>query len=49
MSKVESNIDDLGVTRIPSAANFITTFWESEEKAERIAEKLLNEGIIVRR
>ena len=48
MSKIESSIDVLGVTRVPSAANFVTTFWESEEKAESIAEKLLDEGIIVR-
>ena len=48
MSKIESSIDVLGVTRVPSAANFVTTFWESEEKAESIAEKLLDKGIIVR-
>ena len=48
MSKIESSIDVLGVARVPSAANFITTFWESEEKAESIAENLLDEGIIVR-
>jgi len=48
MSKIESSIDVLGVTRIPSATNFVTTFWESEEKAESIAEKLLDKGIIVR-
>jgi histidinol-phosphate aminotransferase len=47
-SKIESSIDVLGVTRIPSATNFVTTFWESEEKAESIAEKLLDKGIIVR-
>ena len=32
MSKIESSIDELGVTRVPSAANFVTTFWESEKK-----------------
>jgi len=48
MSKIESSIDVLGVTRIPSATNFVTTFWESEEKAKSIAEKLLDKGIIVR-
>ena len=48
MSKIESSIDVLGVARVPSAANFVTTFWESEKKAESIAEKLLDEGIIVR-
>ena len=48
MSKIENSIDVLGVTRIPSATNFVTTFWESEEKAESIAEKLLDKGIIVR-
>ena len=48
MLKIESRIDELGVTRIPSATNFVTTLWESEEKAKSIAEKLLDEGIIVR-
>ncbi|MFQ6612834.1 MAG: histidinol-phosphate transaminase [Fidelibacterota bacterium] len=33
---------------IPSAANFITTIWESEETAARTTRKLLEMGIIVR-
>ncbi len=38
----------LNVETIPSAANFITTVWESGDRAHSIAEELLKRGIIVR-
>jgi histidinol-phosphate aminotransferase len=38
----------LNVETIPSAANFITTLWESGDRAHSIAEELLKRGIIVR-
>ena len=48
MVKIENSIDELGITRVPSAANFVTTFWGSEEKAKSITNRLLDKGIIVR-
>ena len=48
MVKIENSIDELGIARVPSAANFVTTFWGSEEKAKSITNKLLDKGIIVR-
>ncbi len=38
----------LNVETVPSVTNFITTIWESEEKAIFISEALLKNGIIVR-
>ena len=40
--------DKLGIEYIPSTANFITTVWESENRASEISMNLLNKGIIVR-
>ena len=39
---------ELNITCIPSATNFITTVWESEERAADITKRLLEKGIIVR-
>ena len=33
---------------LPSAANFITTIWESEDEAKNIVNRLMEAGIIVR-
>ncbi len=38
----------LGIKFIPSATNFVTTVWESPEKADALTGKLLHEGVIVR-
>ena len=44
--KQELNI--LGVEHIPSAANFITTVWESEEQSIKLSKSLLALGVIIR-
>ena len=44
--KQELNI--LGVEHIPSAANFITTVWKSEEKSLKLSKSLLGLGVIIR-
>ena len=44
--KQELNI--LGVEHIPSAANFITTVWESEEQSLKLSKSLLALGVIIR-
>ena len=33
---------------LPSSANFITTIWKSEDEAQRIVNRLMEAGIIVR-
>jgi len=38
----------LGIKYIPSATNFITTIWDSEEQAETVTQKMLNNGVIIR-
>ena len=48
MAYLKKELDQLGVMQIPSAANFITTVWESEEKANNLVQELLENGIIVR-
>lgn len=45
---LQSELDKLEVLFLPSAANFITTIWESEDEAIRIVNKLMEDGIIVR-
>ena len=40
--------DELNITYIPSAANFVTTRWSSETEALDITDQLLKKGIIVR-
>ena len=46
--KIEAKLDKLKIQRIPSATNFITTYWGSESRAKSISEKMLNKGIILR-
>jgi histidinol-phosphate aminotransferase len=48
MEFLTGEMDRLSIHYIPSAANFITTVWESEEMATRVTQKLLEAGIIVR-
>jgi len=38
----------LGIKTVASVANFITTIWESDNKASQITQDLLNHGVIVR-
>ena len=45
---LEKKIHLLGIKIIPSATNFITTFWGSEKQATYITEKLFQKGFIVR-
>ena len=44
----KEELDILGIDHIPSAANFITTVWESENQAIKLSKSLLAKGIIVR-
>jgi histidinol-phosphate aminotransferase len=48
MAYLKKELNQLGVMQIPSATNFITTVWESEEKANNLVQELLENGIIVR-
>ena len=45
---LESNLSKLNIITIPSVTNFITTVWESQQKANYITDALLQKGIIVR-
>ncbi len=45
---LENELQLLGVEIISSAANFITTVWNSEKRAAEITQSLLHKGIIVR-
>ena len=45
---LKEELDILGIENIPSAANFITTVWKSEQQAHRLSYDLLAKGIIVR-
>lgn len=44
----KKELEGLGIKTIPSVANFITTIWDTEDRAEKITESLLTKGIIVR-
>ena len=46
--KIEKKLDELGIKRIPSATNFVTTYWGSEIMAKEITQKILDKGIILR-
>ena len=46
--KIELKLDELNIKRIPSATNFITTYWGSENNAKEITENILDKGIILR-
>ncbi len=48
MEFLTGEMERLSIRYIPSAANFITTVWESEEMATQVTRKLLEAGIIVR-
>ena len=45
---LQNEFSKLGVLFLPSAANFITTIWKSEDEAKSIVNKLMESGIIVR-
>lgn len=42
------SLDRLQIDYLTSAANFVTTIWESESEAERINREALERGIILR-
>jgi histidinol-phosphate aminotransferase len=44
----KKELKGLGIKTIPSVANFITTIWDTEDRAEKITASLLKKGIIVR-
>ena len=44
----ENELNQMGVLFVPSATNFLTTIWETENQATRIVDKLMKAGIIVR-
>ena len=48
MQFIKKELDSIGIERVPSAANFITTIWRSEEQATKITQELLEKGVIVR-
>ena len=48
MNFLSNQLDTLGVKHIKSAANFITTVWDSESMAKELTITLLNMGVIVR-
>ncbi len=45
---LKEELKQLEIQYISSAANFITTMWESEKKAKSLTEDLLKKGVIVR-
>ena len=46
--QTKNKLDELNIMRIPSATNFITTYWDTEIKAKTITQKMLDRGIILR-
>jgi histidinol-phosphate aminotransferase len=48
MDFLKQEFDTLNVNQAPSEANFITTVWDSEEKASQLTQSLLENGVIVR-
>jgi len=48
ISFLEKNLSMMNIKTVPSATNFITTLWDSEEGAKLITEKLFRQGYIVR-
>ena len=49
MKLLSKEFKKMDINFIPSYTNFITTIWESAEKAESIVDELLKKGIIVRK
>ncbi|MBA64225.1 MAG: histidinol-phosphate transaminase [Candidatus Marinimicrobia bacterium] len=45
---LKNELDTLRISYIPSATNFITIFLESENKAKKIVDRLMKNGVIVR-
>ncbi len=45
---LKQEFDALGIENVPSGANFITTVWESEDRASNLTQSLLEKGVIVR-
>ena len=45
---LQRSFEELDIQYIPSATNFVTTIWNTVEKAIGISRKLLDRGIIVR-
>ena len=48
MQFIKKKLDAMGIKQVPSAANFITTIWDSKEQATKITQELLEKGVIVR-
>ena len=48
MTFLKQEFDALGIEQVQSAANFITTVWDSEEIASKLTQDLLEKGVIVR-
>jgi histidinol-phosphate aminotransferase len=48
MNFLKQEFDALNIHQVPSEANFITTVWDSEEKASQLTQSLLENGVIVR-
>ena len=48
MNYLREQLEIIGVTYIPSVANFITTIWDSESRATELTKELLKKGVIVR-
>jgi len=48
MKYLQETFSRLNIHFVPSVANFITTAWGSEKRAETITRKLLKKGLIVR-
>jgi len=49
MTFLKKELDGLGIEQVPSAANFITTIWDSEETVSKLTRDLLEKGVIVRK
>ncbi len=48
MGYMIEEMEKLNIQFVPSITNFITTIWDSEDKAISITKRLLEEGVIVR-
>ena len=48
MAFLKQEFDALNIHQVPSKANFITTVWDSKEKASQLTQSLLENGVIVR-
>lgn len=48
MEYMMKEMEELNIQFVPSITNFITTVWDSEDKAISITKRLLEKGVIVR-